>query len=103
MSQSKMGLVVDMVRGKKVEEALAVLQFTPKRAARVVEKTIQSAVANAGNNFQLSPETLRIARISADRGPVLKRVRAKARGRINPILKRSCHVTVVLEEVGGGT
>lgn len=103
MSASKVRLVADMVRGKKAAEALASLSFTPRRAAQEVAKVVKSAVANAENNFQLDPATLRIARISADPGPVLKRFKPAARGRVSPLLKRSCHITVVLEEVSRGT
>lgn len=97
MSPSKVRLVADMVRGKQVPEALTLLRFTPKRAAQEVAKVVKSAAANAENNFQLIPEGLRIARVSVDPGPSLKRFRPQARGRINPYLKRSCHITVVVE------
>lgn len=103
MSASKVRLVVDMVRGKRVDEALASLSFTPRRAAKEVAKVVKSAAANAENNFQLDPATLRVARISADSGPVLKRFQPVSRGRMHSLLKRSCHITVVLEEVGRGT
>lgn len=103
ISPSKVRPVVDLVRGKPAEEALVILRFTPKKAARVVAKVVRSAMANAENNFQIDPVNLRVARISADPGPMLKRYYPKARGRISPVLRRSCHITVVLEEVGGGT
>jgi len=94
----KMRLVVDSVRGRKVEEALTILNFMPSPAARIVAKVVKSAAANAENNFQLPSPDLRIVAIYADEGRTLKRFRPKARGRISPILKRSCHVTVLVEE-----
>lgn len=98
VSAQKARLVVDLVRGKDVDEALAVLEFTPKRAARDVAKVIRSAIANAEENFGLAREDLYVAEIFADEGPTLKRGRAGARGRYKPILKRTSHVTVVLGE-----
>jgi len=94
VSPRKAKLAVDMVRGKKVDEALTVLQFTPTRAARAVSKVIKSATANAENNFQMEPSELRISDISAHEGHTLKRFRPQARGRVNPILKRSTHISV---------
>ena len=102
MSPYKVRLVADLVRGKRVEEALVNLQFTPRRAAQVVAKVVKSAAANAENNLQLDPAILRVASITVDSSPVLKRFHPKARGRISPVLKRSCHVTVVVKEVGHG-
>jgi len=98
MSAQKVRLVVDLVRGKDVDEALAMLRFTPKAAAKEVAKTISSAVANAEENYGLSPDELCVSQIMADEGPTLKRGRAGARGRYKPILKRSTHLTVVLAE-----
>jgi large subunit ribosomal protein L22 len=94
----KMRLVVDSVRGRKVDEALTILNFMPSPAARIVAKVVKSAAANAENNFQLPSPDLRIVAIYADEGRTLKRFRPKARGRISPILKRSSHVTVFVEE-----
>lgn len=98
VSPQKVRLVLDLVRGKDVDEALAILEFTPKRAARYVTKVLKSAVANAEENFGLAREDLYIAEIYADDGPTLKRGRAGARGRFKPILKRTSHITVVLDE-----
>ena len=92
----KVRLLLDMVRGKKVDEALTVLGFTPSPTARVVAKVIKSAAANAENGFQLSPSDLQIVRIFADEAPTLKRYRPRARGRVSPILKRSSHITVIV-------
>jgi large subunit ribosomal protein L22 len=98
VSPHKVRLLVNMVRDKKVDEALAVLRFTPSPTAQVVAKVIKSAAANAENVFQLSPSDLRIVRIFADEAPTLKRFRPRARGRVSPILKRSSHVTVIVAE-----
>lgn len=98
VSPQKVRLVLDLVRGKDVEEALSILEFTPKRAARYVAKVIQSAIANAEENLGLDREDLYIAEIYANDGPMLKRGRAGARGRFKPILKRTSHITVVLGE-----
>ena len=99
MSPRKVRLVVDQVRGLAVDEALAILRFTPKAAAKPVAKVIESAVANAEENFGLAREDLYISKIFADVGPTFKRYRAGARGRVKPILKRTSHITVVLEEM----
>jgi large subunit ribosomal protein L22 len=102
MSARKVRLVVDLVRGKPVEEALQILSLTPKAAAEHVAKAIRSAAANADENLGLSVGDLYVARISADEGPTLKRGRPGARGRFKPILKRSSHITVVLSERSEG-
>jgi large subunit ribosomal protein L22 len=98
ISSRKLRLVVDTVRGKSVDEALAILRFLPSPAARVVAKVVKSAAANAENNFELSPSDLKIVKIYASEGPTLKRYRARSRGRASPLLKRSSHITVVVEE-----
>jgi large subunit ribosomal protein L22 len=98
VSPQKVRLVLDLVRDKDVNEALSILEFTPKRAARHVAKVIKSAVSNAEENFGLAREDLYVAQIFADDGPTLKRGRAGARGRFKPILKRTSHITVVLAE-----
>jgi large subunit ribosomal protein L22 len=98
MSPRKIRLVVDLVRGRDVTQALDLLRFTPKAAAREVSKVIQSAVANADENYGLSVDELYIAQIKADEAPILKRGQAGARGRYKPMLKRGSHVTVVLSE-----
>lgn len=99
MSPRKVRLVVDQVRGKAVDDALALLKFMPKAAAKPVAKVIESAVANAEENFGLAREDLYISKIFANGGPTYKRYRAGARGRVKPILKRTSHITVVLEEM----
>lgn len=98
MSPQKVRLVVDLVRGRGVNEALTILRFTPKAAAKVVAKTIASAAANAEENYGLMADDLYVSAIMADEGPTLKRGRAGARGRYKPILKRGSHITVVLSE-----
>ena len=101
ISQRKVGLVANMVRGKKVGEALAILKFAPTPTARVVAKVVKSAAANAENNFQMSPDNLKVVGIYADKAPTLKRFRARARGSAGSILKRSSHITVVVAEAEG--
>ncbi|TET25893.1 MAG: 50S ribosomal protein L22 [Dehalococcoidia bacterium] len=95
---SKVRLLVDMVRGKSVDEALTIMRFTPTPAARVVAKAVKSAAANAENNFQMNPPDLKIVSIFADKARTLKRFRPRARGRASPILKRSSHITVIVAE-----
>lgn len=89
--------VIDLVRGKGVDEALAVLKFTPKAASTVVEKVLRSAMANAQNNYNLDPHRMVVATIHADPGPALKRLMPRARGMANLIRKRTSHITVVLK------
>src|ERR1035437_1422570 len=101
VSPRKMRLLVDMVRGKNVEEALNFLRFAPTPNALIVAKTIKSAAANAENNYQMTPSNLKIIKITADEARMLKRFRARARGRANEILKRSSHITVVVSEQEG--
>jgi len=101
MSPRKVRLVVDAIRGKRVGEALATLEHTPKAAARVVRKVLKSAVANAEHNLKADAvEEFRVARVHVDGGPVLKRFRPRAQGRAARILKRTSHVTIVLRDNG---
>ncbi|MFQ5933453.1 MAG: 50S ribosomal protein L22 [Dehalococcoidia bacterium] len=97
-STKKLRLVVDSVRGMRVDDALDILRFTPTPLAKVVYKTVQSAVANAENNFQMSRDALKIVRIHADDGPMLRRYRPRPRGRVAPIRRRFSHLTVVVDE-----
>ncbi len=101
ISARKIRLLVDMVRGKGVDEALTLLKFTPTPRARLVAKTVKSAAANAENNFQMSPSELKIVDIFADEARPLKRFRPRARGRAGAIIKRSSHLTVVVAEQEG--
>jgi large subunit ribosomal protein L22 len=97
-SPRKVRLVVDLVRGRPVVEALALLRFMPQAAAQDVAKVVKSAVANAEQNNHMSAEDLFISRIMADEGPTMKRFRPRSHGRSSPILKRSSHITVVVDE-----
>jgi large subunit ribosomal protein L22 len=92
----KVRVVADQVRGKGVEEALALLRFSTRGPAEQVRKLIASAAANAENNHDLDPEEMRIAEISVDEGPTMRRYRARARGRATKIDKRTCHINVAL-------
>ena len=98
VSPRKARLVTDLVRGKKVGEALNVLVFTPKAFAKTLTKLINSAVANAQQNKQIDVDTLMVKRISVDGGPTLKRFMPRAQGRATMIRKRTSHITVVLDE-----
>jgi large subunit ribosomal protein L22 len=98
ISPRKVRPLVDMVRGKRVEEALALLKFSPTPTAKVVAKVVKSAAANAENNFQMDPADLKIVSIFADEARTMKRFRPRARGRAAPILKRSSHITVIVAE-----
>lgn len=99
MSPRKIRLVIDAIRGKRVSDAIVQLRFLNKAASLPVLKLIQSAAANAAHNFKLDPATLIVKKITADGGPSLDRWRARAFGRAAPILKRSAHITVVLDDV----
>ena len=101
ISPQKVALVLKIIQGKPVEEALTILRFTPTPVARAVAKVVKSAVANAENNFQMSPSGLRIVAVAANKGHVLRRARPQARGRTNPIIRRSSHITVVVAEEEG--
>ena len=101
ISPRKVRPLVDMVRGKNVDEALNMLRFTPSPTAQVVAKVVKSAAANAENNFQLSVPELKIIRTYVNEARTMKRFRPRARGRASPILKRSSHITVVVSEQEG--
>ena len=98
MSPFKVRLVANLVRGMQVDDALNQLKFMTKAAAKPVAKVIKSATANAEENFALNRKDLYIARIFADGGPMVRRGRPGARGRFKPLIKRSAHLTVVLNE-----
>jgi len=98
ISARKVRPLIDMVRGKTVDEALTLLKFTPSPNARVVAKTVKSAAANAENNYQIAPSSLKIISIYADEGPRLKRFYPRARGRMSPVLKSSSHITVIVAD-----
>ena len=98
MSPIKLQPVCDLVRGKDLNEALAILKFTPGKGSALVEKVVNSAKANAENNFDLDPDNLYVAEIYANQGPTMKRWRAGSQGRASIILKRSSHIGVTLKE-----
>lgn len=98
MSPQKARLVLDMVRGKKVEEALSILALSQKKPAKLVAKAVRSAVANASHLSKVDVDALFIKRITVDEGPMLKRWRPRAMGRATRIRKRMSHITVILDE-----
>ncbi len=98
ISAQKCRLVADQVRGLPVGKALNILQFSNKKAAALVKKALESAIANAEHNEGLDIDELRVSTIHVDEGPVMKRFRARAKGRANQILKRTCHITVKVSE-----
>jgi len=100
ISAQKIRLLVDMVRGKRVDDALIMLKFAASPLARVVAKAVKSAAANAENNFQMTPADLKIVNIYADEARSMKRFRPRARGRASQIIKRSSHITVIVDEQG---
>ena len=97
-SPRKVRLLANVVRGRKVTEALTMLKFIPSPTARNLIKAVKSAAANAESNFQLSSTELRILRIFVNEAETLKRFRPRARGRASPILKRSSHITVIVAD-----
>jgi len=98
ISSRKVKLVIDLIRGKKIGEAFAILRLTPKAASPVVEKILKSAVANAEHNFNMDVEKLYVKEVYVGEGPTLKRFRPRAQGRATRILKRTSHTTVVVAE-----
>ncbi|GFN36926.1 50S ribosomal protein L22 [Tepidimicrobium xylanilyticum] len=98
ISPLKVNYICKEIRGKHVDEALTILRFTPKKGARVLEKVLNSAIANAENNFNLDRDNLYVKEAYANDGPQLKRWRPRARGMAYPILKRTSHIGVVVEE-----
>lgn len=94
----KVRLVIDLIRGKSVGDAVAILRHTPKAASPVVEKVLNSAVANAEHNYNMDVNQLVVSEVFADQGPTLKRFRPRAMGRASRIHKRTSHITLVLTE-----
>lgn len=94
LSAQKARLVADQIRGKGVEEALEVLTFSTKKAAVLVKKVLESAIANAEHNDGLDVDDLRVSTIFVDEGATMKRIRPRAKGRADRIMKRTCHITV---------
>ena len=101
ISAQKARLVADQVRGKPVEEALTLLGFSNKKAAHIVKKVLDSAIANAENNEGADVDELKVSTVFVDEGMTMKRLRARAKGRADRILKRSCHITVKVADGEG--
>jgi len=101
VSPRKARLIVDLIRGKSVEDASATLKFTPRAAAEVVEKVLNSAVANAEKNHHVPAQELYVATTYVDEGPTLKRIRPRAQGRAFGIAKRTSHITVIVKQREG--
>lgn len=98
ISPQKTRLVADMLRGKRVAEAIQILSITPKKPARYIKKVVESALANADQNPNIDVESLYVKRILVDKGPQLKRIKPRAQGRAYKILHRLSHISVVLDE-----
>lgn len=98
ISPRKVKIVIDLIRGKNVDEAVAILTYTPKAASPVVLKVLNSAIANAVNNQELDRKELYVAEVYANPGPTLKRYVARSRGSASPMLKRTSHISVVLDQ-----
>ena len=98
ISSRKVKIVADLIRGKDVNEALAIIKFAPKAASELLEKLLKSAIANAENNHDMKTENLYVAEIYANQGPTLKRIRPAAKGSAVRIRKRTSHITIVLKE-----
>ena len=98
ISSRKVKIVADLIRGKKVDEALAIVKFTPKASSEILEKLLKSAIANAENNHGMNRGNLIVSEIYANQGPTLKRIRPAAKGSAVRIRKRTSHITIVLKE-----
>ncbi|MEE3481955.1 MAG: 50S ribosomal protein L22 [Lachnospiraceae bacterium] len=98
MSTTKAAFVLDAIRGKDVETALAIVTYNPRYASSVIRKLLESAIANAENNNGLNAKDLYVAEAYANRGPIMKRIRPRAQGRAYRIEKRTSHITIVLDE-----
>ena len=98
ISSRKVKIVADLIRGKDIDEALAIIKFTPKASSDIIEKLLKSAIANAENNHDMKHKNLYVAEIFANQGPTLKRIRPAAKGSAVRIRKRTSHITIVLKE-----
>jgi large subunit ribosomal protein L22 len=98
LTAQKARLVVDLIRGRRVEEALGILQFTPKRGAKIVAKTLKSAIANAEHTSRGDVDARDVKQAYANEGPTAKRFLPRAHGRATPIFKRTSHITIVVDE-----
>jgi len=94
----KIRIVIDLIRGKNVGEAFAILKYTPKVGAEVLEKVLKSAIANAEHNYDLNIDNLYVSQAFVDQGPTLKRIHPRSRGQAFKILKRTSHVTLAVKE-----
>ncbi len=99
ISPQKVRLVGSNVQGKPLEDAINILNYTPKKAARLIKKVLSSALANAQQNYSLDLDSLYVKQILVDEGPTLKRIKPRAMGRANRIFKRTSHVTVIVDEL----
>ena len=99
ISARKVKIVADLIRGKKVDEALAIVKFTPKASSEVLEKLLNSAIANAENNHGMNRGNLVVSEIYANQGPTMKRIRPAAKGSASRIRKRTSHITIKIREV----
>jgi large subunit ribosomal protein L22 len=100
ISPQKTRLVADLIRGKRVDKALDILSFSNKKSAFVIKKVLESAIANAEHNDGADIDELRVSRIYIDQGPTLKRLRPRARGRADRLLKPTSHITITVSEQG---
>ncbi|MBR4435713.1 MAG: 50S ribosomal protein L22 [Clostridia bacterium] len=98
ISSRKVKIVIDLIRGKSVDEAEAILMYTPKAASEPTLKLLRSAIANAENNLDMDRETLYVAEVFANQGPTLRRYRPRSRGSASRIRKRTSHITIILDE-----
>ena len=98
ISSRKVKIVADLIKGKDIDEALAIVKYTPKASSAIIEKLLKSAIANAENNHNMAHEKLYVAEIYANQGPTLKRIRPAAKGSAVRIRKRTSHITIVLKE-----
>ena len=101
LTAQKARLIVDLIRGKQVEAALSILEYTPKRGAKTVLKTLRSAVANAETTKQADVDTLYVKRVFVDEGPTAKRFVSRAHGRATPVFKRTSHITIKVATLAG--
>lgn len=99
MSAQKARLVIDQIRGKRVDEALNLLTYSPKDSAKVIKKVLNSAIANAEHNFGADIDALKISSAYVDEGVTLKRIQPRAKGRADRISKRTCHISIKVSEV----
>ena len=98
ISAQKARLVADLIRGKRVEEALNTLTFSPKKGADIIKKVLESAIANAEHNEGADIDELKVAAIQVNEGPTMKRISPRAKGRANRIMKRTSHITLTVAE-----